>query len=480
MQKQIKQLTILFWTVVAIRVISIFLLPLTDTTEARYANTALMMSNLNDWITPFFKYNDPFLGKPPFAFWFEALFFKIFGIADFVPRLPSLLITLVTVWLIYKLVITLHDKLSAVLASLIYISTAVVFVLGGVVMTDPFLVFGTTLSLVSFLLVINGHKEYWRYLFFVGAGIGILTKGPLALVVVGGIIAFWILLSFKQRITSLKLFPWIKGLLLMCVIFVPWYVAQEIKNPGFLYYFIVGENLSRFLDTGWHGDKYGYVHKEPHGMIWIFWIVATLPWSFIALSFITKNIKAIKQYKIVNFIKDDNISFYLTWSLFIMIFFTLAGNVLWYYTLPSIGGFAILLALFFAKDDGRNLLKYIKLIKNSSLFIPALSVIALCFILIKPNSIKTEKFLIGAYKSKAKKGEAIYFVGKTSFSSAYYMNTGKNLRSLTPKEYQDMSKSNKKSYFIVVNKNNLNHIDTKKLKKVYVSKKYVLFEKEKI
>ena len=476
MRVQIRQLSILFWSIMALRIISIFLMPLTDTTEARYANTALMMSNLNDWITPFFKYNDPFLGKPPLAFWFEALSYKIFGIADFVPRLPSMLITLATVWFIYKLVLTLHDRLGAILASIIYISTTVVFILSGVVMTDAFLVFGTTLSLVSFLFVINGHKSYWRYLFFVGTGIGILTKGPLALVIVGGILTLWILLDFKQRVITLKLFPWVKGLLLMCAIFVPWYIAQEVKNPGFLYYFIVGENLGRFLDTGWHGDKYGYVHKEPKGMIWIFWLVATMPWGIIASTFIVKNLQTIKQQKIVNFTKDINISFYLVWSIFIMIFFMLAGNVLWYYTLPSVGGFAILLALFFSKNSGKNLSIYNKLFRNSSLFIPIVSIIALVFIMIKPNTIKTEKHLIQAYKNRVQKDEPIYFMGKTSFSAAYYMNTGKNLNSLTQKEYKEIVKNSKKRYFVVLNKNNLHQINISGLKKIYTSKKYLLFE----
>jgi len=481
MQKQnnryIKSFIALFWGIITIRVVSIFLLPLTDTTEARYANTALMMSNLNDWITPFFKYHDPFLGKPPFAFWFEALSYKIFGIADFVPRLPSLFITLATVWLIYKLVVTLHDRPSAVLASLIYISCPVVFVLSGVVMTDAFLVFGTTLSLVSFLLVINGHKSYWRYLFFVGVGIGILTKGPLALVVVGGIITLWILLSYKQRIVTLKLFPWVKGLVLMCIIFVPWYIAQEIKNPGFLYYFIVGENLGRFLDTGWHGDKYGYVHKEPHGMIWVFWLVAALPWSFVTLAFLTKRTKALKSSKAIAFFKDNNLSFYLVWSLFIMLFFTFGGNTLWYYVLPSVGGFAILLSLFFSRDNGIHLTHHIKFIKYSSVFIPIVSLLALCFIIIKPNSIKTEKYLIQTYKTKAKKSEPIYFIGKTSFSAAYYMNIGENLKDLTPKEYKKIVENSKNNYFVVINKNDSNQIDTKKMKKLYISKKYVLFKK---
>jgi len=481
MQKQnsryIKSFIALFWGIIAIRVISIFLLPLTDTTEARYANTALMMSNLNDWITPFFKYHNPFLGKPPFAFWFEALSYKIFGIADFVPRLPSLFITLATVWIMYKLVLIIHDRPSAILTSLIYISCPVVFVLSGVVMTDTFLVFGTTLAMVSFLLVINGHKSYWRYLFFVGIGIGILTKGPLALVVVGGIITLWILLSYKQRIVTLKLFPWVKGLVLMCIIFVPWYIAQEIKNPGFLYYFIIGENLGRFLNTGWHGDKYGYVHKEPHGMIWFFWLVTTLPWSLVALTFITKKIRALKLSNIIIFIKDDNLSFYLVWSVFIMIFFTFGGNTLWYYVLPSMGGFAILLALFFSRDSGIHLSHHSRLIKYSSLFIPIASLLALGFITIKPDSIKTEKYLIKTYKAKVKNSESIYFIGKTSFSAEYYMNIGKNLKDLTPTEYKKIVKNNNNDYFLVINKNNLNQVDTKKMKKLYVSKKYVLFEK---
>ena len=473
----IRNLSILFWCIIGIRVVSIFLLPLTDTTEARYANTALMMSNLNDWITPFFKYHEPFLGKPPLAFWFEALSYKIFPVADFVPRLPSLFITLATVWLIYKLVLTLHNKLTAVLASLIYVSSSVVFVLSGVVTTDPFLVFGTTLSLVSFLLVANGHNtSYWKYLFFVGAGLGILTKGPLALVIIGGIITIWILLSYKKRIISLKLFPWIKGLLLMCLIFVPWYTAQEIKNPGFLYYFIVGENLGRFLDTGWHGDKYGYVHKEPHGMIWIYWLLASFPWSFVALTFMIKHIKTVSKYKIITFLKNDILSFYLVWALFIMLFFSLGANTLWYYILPSIGGFSILLALFFTKENAKIFLNRIKIIQYTSLFLPIISLIAISFIIIRPDSIKTEKYIIQTYKNKVKKGEAIYFIGRTSFSSAYYMNTGKNLKDLTPKEYRKITRNSKNRYFVVINKNEINKIDSKNLKKIYMSKKYILLE----
>lgn len=165
MNKQIKNLMILFWIIIISRFLPMIFFPLTDTTEARYANTALIMSKLDDWITPYYDYGVPFWGKPPLAFWFEALSYKIFGIHDFTPRFPSMLITLATIWLIYKLLITLENKITAWLAITIYSGMTLVFVLSGAVITDPYLTFGTTLSLVSFLMVINGHTKYWNYLF---------------------------------------------------------------------------------------------------------------------------------------------------------------------------------------------------------------------------------------------------------------------------------------------------------------------------
>jgi 4-amino-4-deoxy-L-arabinose transferase-like glycosyltransferase len=474
MNKQIKNLMILFWVITISRFLPMFFLPLADTTEARYANTALIMSKLNDWITPYYDYGVPFWGKPPFAFWFEALSYKIFGIHDFTPRFPSMLITLATIWLVYKLLITLENKTTAWLAITIYSGLTLVFALSGAVITDPYLTFGTTLSLVSFLMVINGHIKYWNYLFFVGVGLGILTKGPLALVVVGGIITLWILFSYKKRISTLAKFPWISGIALMLVIAVPWYIAAEIKTPGFLYYFIIGENLGRFLNTGWHGDKYGYVHKNPHGAIWVMWIVATLPWGLSAIALSLKNMRdKINRLTLLQELKKENISFYVVWMLFLMLFFTFAGNVIWTYVLPSLPGFAIVLALFLNRKDGKYLANYGKFIKINGLLVPIVSIIALFYILYNPSTLKTEKFLIAKYKSVSKGNEPIYFVRKKSFSSTYYMN--KKLDLTTIKDFNKIEKSSKTRYFAVVNKNDLSQINKNYLKNIYTSKKYILY-----
>ncbi|MDX1808369.1 MAG: glycosyltransferase family 39 protein [Sulfurospirillaceae bacterium] len=476
MNKQVRNLTILFWLINLSRVISMVFLPLADTTEARYANTAMIMAKIGDWITPYYDYGVPFWGKPPLAFWAQALSYKFLGVHDYVPRLPSLLITLCTAWLIYKLVKTFHNKVSALLAITIYSSMLLVFALSGAVTTDPYLTFSTTLSLVAFLMVINGRERFWNYLFFIGVGLGILTKGPLAGVVVGGVIALWVLFSYKKRISLLAKFPWKSGILLMILIFLPWYIVAEIKTPGFLKYFILGENLGRFLDTGWHGDKYGYVHKTPHGIIWFYLFLGSLPWSLYAVYSWGKNLFSKSGLKgMIAKMRDDLASFYLSWTLFIILFFTFASNVLWYYVLPSLPAFAILIALYFNRAEGQFLEKEHKMFCISSIFVPIVSLIALVFILLFPSTIKTEKFLIAKYKAVKKPGEAIYFLDKKSFSSTYYM--GKKLDLTTVQDFDNMEQNLTKKYFIVVHKDDVSKIkNIQNFDKIFVSKKYRLFE----
>jgi len=473
MNKETHNLTLLFWLITLSRIISMVFLPLADTTEARYANTAMIMAKLGDWITPYYDYGVPFWGKPPLSFWAQALSYKFLGVHDYTPRVPSLLITLCTAWLIYILVKRFHGKLSALLAIVIYSSMLLVFSLSGAVITDPYLTFSTTLSLVAFVMVINDKVRVWNYLFFVGIGLGILTKGPLAAVVVFGVIILWVLFSYKKRVALLSKLPWKSGLLLTILICVPWYIAAEIKTPGFLRYFILGENLGRFIDTGWHGDKYGYVHKNPHGTIWIMWLLASLPWGLHALFFGVKNL--FRKSGLFTALRHDLIAFYTIWMLFIMLFFTFGGNVIWTYVLPSLPALAILLALYFNRADGAFVAGYQKMFFFSAIMIPVIALLALIYISLFPASIKTEKFLIAKYKAVAKTGEPIYFLHKKSFSSTYYM--GHKIKITKIKDFNNMEQNLTSKYFIVVKRDEVTKVkDIRALKKLYTSDKYILYE----
>ena len=139
------------------------LLPFADTTEPRYAEMARIMAETGDWITPWFDIGVPFWGKPPLSFWTQALSFKLFGVSEFAGRLPSWLANVGIVWLVYNLRRYLHPdplghgaKTQGLWAALIYTTTALGFLSAGTVMTDSFLALGTSLTLVSLIIRLQG------------------------------------------------------------------------------------------------------------------------------------------------------------------------------------------------------------------------------------------------------------------------------------------------------------------------------------
>ena len=257
MTKQNKIIYGLLLIIIVARIFAMVTLPLTDKTEARYAHTAYLMATTNDWITPYFDIGVPFWGKPPFSFWAEAFFYKIFGLHDFSARIPALIFTLLTLLCIFKYLKTFYTESTALWGVLVYSTFLSTYALSGAVLTDPYFAFSTTLSMISFIMIVKNRETYWQYLFFIGISIGLLAKGPLTLVLIGGAIVFWILFDFKNRIKELKKLFWIRGTILTTILVVPWYVIAELKTPGFLNYFIVGEHFKRFLDPGWSGDLYG-------------------------------------------------------------------------------------------------------------------------------------------------------------------------------------------------------------------------------
>src|SRR5262249_29972064 len=84
-------------------------------------------------------------------------------------------------------------------------------------------------------------------LFFAAAGVGTICKGPVALVGPFLIALAWSLLRRKPR-ALLRLRP-AGGLLIYAAIVVPWLALASLRNPGYLRYAIVGENLERMTSN---------------------------------------------------------------------------------------------------------------------------------------------------------------------------------------------------------------------------------------
>ncbi|MEM5775310.1 MAG: MFS transporter, partial [Anaerolineaceae bacterium] len=75
--------------ILALRLLAMAMMPFADTSEPRYAEIARLMATTGDWITPWFEPGEPFWGKPPLAFWAQALSIRLFGLSELAVRLPS-------------------------------------------------------------------------------------------------------------------------------------------------------------------------------------------------------------------------------------------------------------------------------------------------------------------------------------------------------------------------------------------------------
>lgn len=438
MTRTINTLWGLLAAALAIRLGLSALLPLADTTEPRYAEIARIMAETGDWITPWFDHGVPFWGKPPLSFWAQALSFKLFGVSEFAGRLPSWLANVLTVALVFAMRFHLHANtdrqqatVSGLWAALIYATTALGFLSGGTIMTDSYLALGTTLTLASLLIRLRGGSDWWGWGFFIGLGIGLLAKGPLVLVLTGVPVFCWAVITRQWR-NLWRCLPWLSGTALTLLLVLPWYLLAELKTPGFLDYFIVGEHFKRFIISGWQGDLYGNAHEFTRGTIWLYLAVASFPWGLIAVT--GWGIRRWRSTPVPARAASDGTTMLLTVSaLTPAIFFTFSGNILWTYTLPSLPFIAVLAAGVISQAAGY---RWQRASYACALLIPLAASSGAGWLAIHPEQLKTERDLVARASALPELSpDQLHYLGEAPFSARFYSQG--LVQSLSPDELQN-------------------------------------------
>jgi 4-amino-4-deoxy-L-arabinose transferase-like glycosyltransferase len=399
MSRLTKALALALGAAVLLRLVLLAWLPLMDPAEGRYGEIGRKMAELGDWITPWHQYGVPFWGKPPLSFWMTAASLDWFGINEFAARLPHFLAGVATAWCVWNVARNGHtaqwaasstqrgdggsDQGSrpheALMAAAMLGTGLLFFLSSGAVMTDAALVLGTTMATMGAWLAMAGIDEGQRrrqgWLAFLGGAMGILAKGPLALVLVGTPLLLWAAWNGRWRVLWTAL-PWVRGVLLMVALCAPWFVAAEMKTPGFFEYFFVGEHFHRFATPGWSGDLYGKAHHEPKGTIWLYAAGACLPWTVLLPAL------AVRRFLLAranpgaghatrrdsagtqnppetlgpwNITPTEESRFVMLWALVPLLFFTVSSNIIWTYVLPAMPGLAWWAARWMGRNPGQGM-----------------------------------------------------------------------------------------------------------------------------
>jgi len=265
----------------ALRIVLIAATPVFDTSEARYAALAANMARTGDFLVPRFTYKgvyQSFDGKPPLLFQAGGVCCRAFGVSEFAVRLPVLVSALVLLALLWQVVRVLSDgdRQAAWLAVGVAASSASYYALSGFCMTDGMLVTCVAGALLCHAALAKTGARNWSLGVFALLGLGMLVKGPVALVEFG--LPVLIDLWANRRWKVLSSYRWLLGPILFFAIAAPWFVLMARANPDFLYYFFVNENFLRFL-VHEYGDKYGAGRETFCGMAAVWTLVVTLPWS---------------------------------------------------------------------------------------------------------------------------------------------------------------------------------------------------------
>ena len=437
--------------------------PLIDPTEGRYAEISRQMVTTNEWVLPRLKPSEPFWGKPVLPFWLIALSLKVLGINEFAARLPAFFLAVLCVLCTYLFArAALRDEKLAQLSALILATSGAFFACAGLVITDVTLTAAMTLVFCAFPLAIESETEtkrkIWGYLFFAGLGLGVLAKGLVGWVIPFLPIAVWCACSANRK-QCRESFRWSSGILLLLLLAVPWHVVAEMRTPGFLYYYFVGEHFQRYLVSSWQGDLYGGAHQTPFGMAVFYLAASCLPWLlFFPLAFIWLRRRGVIFWQ---WAKQKWVGYSLLWFLWPALFFSAARNVMLPYTLPCLPAFALVCG-FLAKEIKRQLNAGERApwfakegtVAATAALVPVVFSIAALLVLPQLSDELSEKALVNVFQAMAKSsGEKLVFIGSKPYSGLFYANGEAKLiddEKLSEVDEALAKKENK--YFAIANK----------------------------
>lgn len=217
---------------VVVYIISMWQIPVIDIDAAQYASMSREMMENGSYLK-LYDLGFDYLDKPPMLFWLSSLSLQLFGVFDWAYRLPSVLMLLLGVYATYQLALLFYHRTIAQLSAIVLASSQAVFLMVHDVRCDTMLMGWVILSLWQLAAWYQTHRWKHFLLGFAAIAGGMMTKGPIALMIP----AFAFVPHFILRREWKQFFRWeyIAGILLVAVLLIPMSIGlyqQYDLEPG--------------------------------------------------------------------------------------------------------------------------------------------------------------------------------------------------------------------------------------------------------
>jgi 4-amino-4-deoxy-L-arabinose transferase-like glycosyltransferase len=249
---------------------------LLDPDEGRNAEVAREMMAGGDVVLPRLD-GLPYLDKPVLFFAADAISQRVLGASEAAARLPALLFAVATAGLTAWFAGRLFGRRARWVAGVAALAAPLPIAFARTVIFDSALTFFMVVALCAFYLAVEARAAAegwlgWTALAWAAMGLGVLTKGPVALAVPLLAAAPFAVFRRASRAVWHPLGP---ALLALCV--GPWIWAVSRRVPEFLHYALFTETWQRVTTP----------EMNREGPIWFFipcLLAGALPWSVLALA----------------------------------------------------------------------------------------------------------------------------------------------------------------------------------------------------
>ena len=276
-----------------------------DIDASQYAAMSKEMMETGEYLKVKERAKD-YLDKPPLLFWVSALFFKLFGVSNFVYRIVPILASFVGFYATFRLGKLYYNSRIGYLAALVLASCQAMFLMNHDIRTDTMLTAATIFAIWQ-IAEFNETKR-WKNLIlgFIGIGIAMLAKGPIGLMV--PILAFSTHFILKRSWKSFFRWQWLVGIVIAGITLIPMciglylqfdlnpdYVNEPDKSSGLYFYFwkqsfgrLTGENTFALIDK-----QNPPIYFLAQNFLWSF-----LPWVLLFVPALFQNIRQLIRQKL--------------------------------------------------------------------------------------------------------------------------------------------------------------------------------------
>jgi 4-amino-4-deoxy-L-arabinose transferase-like glycosyltransferase len=277
-----KKIYFLFALIIAVYFIAVGVDTI-DVDSSQYAAISREMKESGSYLQVYEQGND-YLDKPPFLFWVSSISMKLFGENNFGFKFPSILFAIFSIFATYRFTKLFYVEAIARISAIVLASCQALFLITNDIRTDTILMSWVIIAIWQLAEWIQKNKIINFILACAAIGAGMITKGPIALIV--PIFAFGGHFLLQRKFHYLFKPIYLLGIVVITIVLIPMSIGlyqqfdlhpektiNGIKNVSGLRFFYWTQSFGRITgENVWNNNApFSFLFQN---LLW-----GLLPWT---------------------------------------------------------------------------------------------------------------------------------------------------------------------------------------------------------